>query len=188
MQNKWNIPCAVCAVLSLLALLVTPFLRIQIPVPLFPGFPLTVWVFANSINGWMGVTLILALLMLAAVLMRNRTIQYVAGAAALVGYLVLGLAANALVAGSNLTQFANLILRQFQLQIDLSQVLNAVSTMLLRPDFGFYLNVALALAYLGFVRFGTEAEGKTPVTYSGSSRHRQQAAKDNLERRKNLYL
>ena len=170
MQNKWNIPCTVCAVLSLLALLVTPFLRIQIPVPLFPGFPLTVWVFANSINGWMGVTLILA------------------GAAALVGYLVLGLAANALVAGSNLTQFANLILRQFQLQIDLSQVLNAVSTMLLRPDFGFYLNVTLALAYLGFVRFGTEAERKTPVTYSGSSRHRQQAAKDNLERRKNLYL
>ena len=188
MQNRWNIPCAVCALLSLLLLLIAPFLRIQIPLPLFPGFPLTVWVFANSINGWMGVTLILALLMLAAVLMRNRTIQYVAGAAALVGYLVLGLAANALVAGSNLTQFASLILRQFQLQIDLSQVLNAASTMLLRPDFGFYLNVALALAYLGFVRFGTEATAQASGTYGGGGRHRQQAARDSIERRKNLYL
>ncbi|NLI20489.1 MAG: hypothetical protein GX418_02915 [Clostridiales bacterium] len=162
MQIRFNPLQAASAGLAILSYCVFPFLYFGIPGIRIPLYGMTALQFWYFVSDWMILPLILAVVMLAASLIRDRVLTVVTGGLAMLGTIVLGACLGPIIAGSGLTRLINsLASRASAGAVNLTPVISAIGTAAVNVHYGFFLYLLFCGLFLlfGLARIGENLTG-----------------------------
>ena len=168
MKMKLNVPQLVCALLTLLAFFLIPFVAFGVPGVRIALYKVTALQLMEHVNQWMALPLVFAVAMLIVALLSQRTATLAVGGLTLLGMIVLGASLSSLLANSGLTQLINTAASSItQTNISVSGLVDVISSAGAWLYLGYYLYLLFTVL---FIVGGLLELGSTPTRGGGGGR------------------